>query len=62
MDKILRKFPSHRQSTDADRQYYLSLTPSERLAIQLDLIARTQSHDLEQGFTRVYRVVKLHGR
>lgn len=62
MDKVMRKFSSHRQSAEADRKYYLSLTPPERLAVQLELIARAQTYGLEQGFARVHRVVKLHRR
>ena len=62
MDKIAQKFRSHRDSEAAERDYYRSLTPQQRLDLLLDLIAQTQPDETEQGFARVYRVAKLHGR
>jgi hypothetical protein len=62
MDKIAQKFRSHRDSETAGRDYYRSLTPQQRLDLLLDLIAQTQPDENKQGFARVYRVAKLHGR
>ena len=62
MEKVMQKFPSHRQSEEADRAYYQSLSPQERLEILLKLIAQGQPDETEQRLTRVYRIVKLHGR
>ena len=61
MEKIVRRFKSHRDSQQPDLEYYLSLTPQERLDILLELIARGTPDEAEQGFARVYRVTKLHG-
>lgn len=60
MEKVGNKFRSHRESEQADLAYYRSLTPNERLAILPDLIDQAQGNEAEQGFARVYRVVKLH--
>ncbi len=62
MEKVVKKFRSHRESEAAERAYYRSLTPQQRLDILLDLIAQGQPDETEQGFARVYRIVKLHGR
>ncbi len=62
VDKVLRKFASHQDAESADRRYYRSLQPEQRLEILLELLATAQTHEAEQGFARVYRIVKLHGR
>jgi hypothetical protein len=60
MEIVARKFSSFAESDRADREYYRSLTPEQRLNILLELVARAQADETEQGFARVYRVVKLH--
>jgi hypothetical protein len=60
METVARKFSSFAESDRADREYYRSLTPEQRLDILLELVARAQDDEAEQGFARVYRVVKLH--
>ena len=60
MEIVARKFSSFAESDRADREYYRSLTPEQRLDILLELVARAQTDEAEQGFARVYRVVKLH--
>ena len=60
MEKVARKFSSYAESERADREYYRSLTPQQRVDIVLELVARTQTDETDQGFARVYRVVKRH--
>ena len=62
MEKVVRRFKSHRASEQADLAYYRSLRPQQRIEILLELIARGRADEAEQGFARVYRVSKLHGR
>ena len=64
MKRIVRKFTSFRDSERADRDYYLNLTPEQRIEILLELVARYREdhHDASEGFKRVYRVVELRGR
>ena len=59
MDKIVRIFHSFEESEKADQEYYLSLSPEERLEILFELIERYQSNEAQQRLERVYRVVKL---
>ena len=59
---IARKFSSLAESDRADREFYRSLTPEQRVEIVLDLMAQAQTDETEQGLARVYRVVKLHER
>lgn len=55
-----RVFSSFAEAEEADRQYYRSLTPAER--IEMLLVLRDQyrpySNELTEGFQRVYRVIK----
>lgn len=39
-ERVVRKFSSHAESDRADREYYLSLTPLQRMEIMLELVAR----------------------
>jgi hypothetical protein len=61
MDRTVRKFTSHADADAADLEYYRRLTPTERWDIMLALIQQVQeSVDAsEQGFKRVYRIIKL---
>jgi hypothetical protein len=38
MELVARKFATFEEAEAADREYYRSLTPAERLAIMIDLI------------------------
>ena len=61
MEPVARKFSSHAAADAADRAYYQSLTPQERLDILLTLIERGKKpHEIGQKIARVYRIVKLH--
>ncbi|HVT80416.1 MAG TPA: hypothetical protein VHM90_07140 [Phycisphaerae bacterium] len=63
MDQVVRKFTSHADADMADRAYYRSLTPKERIEILLTLIERGGKPDeIGQKPARVYRVVKLPRR
>ena len=62
MDLVARKFATFEEAEAADRAYYRSLTPSERLAIMIDLIYPEGSDAASTGFERVYRIVKLGER
>ena len=61
MERVARKFKGHEHAALPDRNYYLSLTPAQRVDILLDLAARRKEPPgaTEQKFARVYRIVKL---
>ena len=61
MEKVVRTFDSHSEAEKADREYYRSLTPEERLNILLELVEQG-NRDAPKGFERVYRIVELEGR
>ena len=61
MEKVVRTFNSHSEAEKADREYYRSLTPEERLNILLELVEQG-NRDAPSGFKRVYRIVELEGR
>lgn len=54
----MRVFHSFEESDQADREYYQSLTPQQRLDLLLELIQQAQNG--ETKFERVCRIVKLH--
>ena len=63
MEKIARTFDSHLAADAADRAYYRSLSPAQRLNILLDLINAQRSNDeTSQRLARVCRVVKRQPR
>lgn len=62
MERIVRKFASHAEADAADREYYHSLTPQQRMQIMLEVVRRYRESfgdDARQGLKRVYRIVKL---
>lgn len=59
MEKTVQIFHSFKESEEADKRYHQSLTPGERMEILQELITQGSQHEVEQGFQRVYRVVKL---
>jgi hypothetical protein len=61
MDRVALKFDSHEEAARADREYYLSLTPEQRVDIVLELVARQgdQTGATRKGLERVCRIVKL---
>lgn len=60
MERVIRVFDSFEDADQADREYYASLTPQQRLEILFDLISRySDDASNQQGFARVYRIVEL---
>ena len=56
MEPVIRKFDSHAQAEVADRDFYRSLTPEQRLEILFDLVARyREEHGCSERLERVYR-------
>ena len=64
MRDVLRVFSSFREAEQADRAFYASLSPQERLDLLLDLVARQREAmgEAAQRLERVYRVVELSRR
>jgi hypothetical protein len=64
MERVIRVHDSWESAARADRAYYASLTPQERLDILLELIARHQESlpDAERRLERVYRIVEFARR
>lgn len=60
MEKKIQKFSSFEEAEKAEREYYRSLTPQQRIEILLELIARYRSNDeSSERLERVYRIAKL---
>ena len=57
MEKRIRKFSNPGEADAADRTYYQSLTPEQRIDILLELVQRGNGESSE-GFKRVCRVIK----
>lgn len=62
MEREFRKFDSFAASDEAERAYYQSLTPRERMEILFELIEQWQGDEAAKGLERVYRVAQLHER
>jgi hypothetical protein len=62
MELAARKFSTFEEAEAADRDYYRSLTPAERLAIMIDLIYPEGGDAASARLERVYRIVKLGER
>ena len=60
MERTVRKFSSHAEADRADREYYLSLTPEQRMEIFLQILEthREAAGESAKGFERVCRIVK----
>lgn len=60
----LQVFTSFAEAEEADTRYYASLTPQQRLDLQLEIIARHREAlgQTDRRIERVYRVVKLEWR
>jgi hypothetical protein len=61
MDRVVRRFSSFEEAEAAERTYYRSLTPNERIAILLELIASVTEAlpEAEQRLERVCRVTRI---
>lgn len=64
MERRVACYDSPQAAAAADRAYYRSLTPEQRLDILLELIAQVQEaqDEAEPGFARVYRIVEFERR
>ena len=60
-ERELRTYQSLSEAAQADREYYASLTPKQRLDLLLEIIAnhRTQFGEAAERLERVYRVTQL---
>jgi len=58
MRKTLRRYSSFQEAEDADRAFYASLSPQERLDMLLDLVVRHREFmgEAAERLERVYRV------
>ena len=61
IERIVRKFSSHEEAERAEREYYKSLSPEQRVEILLELMnrARDLNDPASQRLEGVYRIVKL---
>ena len=61
MERIIRVFDTHDEADQADRDFYASLSPQERVDMLLEMVARYRESFGEAGerFERVYRVIEL---
>jgi hypothetical protein len=57
--KVARKFSSFAEAAKADREFYQSLRPEQRLEMLCDLIAASYPDEIKQRLERVCRVIKL---
>jgi hypothetical protein len=63
MENVVHKFTSFAEAQGADKAYYRSLTPQQRLDVLLGILASQRSDDENsQRFVRVCRIVKRGGR
>jgi hypothetical protein len=61
VEKIAKKFRSFAEADAADKEYYLSLTPQQRMEIFFEINARARNNDPDQRLERVCRIVKQRG-
>jgi hypothetical protein len=61
MDRSLAVYETHAQAEAANKAYYRSLTPNERVVLLLELIAayRENVGEAAERFERVCRVIAL---
>ena len=58
MEKTVRHFDSFKASELAEIEEDLAMSPEERIALVLELQARVYPDATQQGFARVYRIIK----
>lgn len=56
MRKVARWFNSHEEAEKAEREYYFSLTPQQRIDILLELMRRYYGHP--KRLERVARIIE----
>lgn len=63
IEPVVKIFKSHSEADAADRAYYASLTPQQRLAIMLEIIdSQREEDDASQRVAPVCRIVKRSQR
>jgi len=64
VERVVQVFSSHAEAEAADRAFYGSLSPQERLNLLLELAARYREElgEAAARFERICRVVSLSGR
>ena len=64
MEKVVRKFASHQEAAEADRQEDRGLTPQQRMDMMLELFARgcRKPDGTFPRLERVFTVVQLSRR
>jgi hypothetical protein len=62
IDRTLRVFRNFQEAEEADRYFYRSLTPDERLKIWFELCRFDRLDEPEHRLQRVYRIAPLGGR
>jgi hypothetical protein len=60
MEKVGKKFRSFAEAEQAEREYYRSLTPQQRLDLMLDIIRQSVPEKAFEKMEKVCRIVKLH--
>lgn len=60
VEKTVKIFKNFQEADEADRRYYLSLSPEERMAIAERLRGEYEqlTYGSQQRFRRVFRIVK----
>jgi hypothetical protein len=61
MERLVQKFDSFDAADEAEHLYYARMSPEERLAILLEIVARTNESfgEAAERFERVCRVTEL---
>ncbi len=62
MERVVKVFRSFEECDRAEKEYYRSLTPQERLEILIELNRRlpgSGDHEASERLERVYRIIKL---
>ena len=61
LEPTCKVFENHEEARAADRAYYASLSPRERLHLLLEIVARHRESlgEAAERFERVHRVVEL---
>ena len=61
---IIKRFSSHEEASAEDLEYWLSLTPEQRLDAVGECVREylELNHESEQRFCRVYRVLEQPSR
>jgi len=61
MEKVWKKYNSFEEADRAEDEYYSSLSPDQRVAILLELVARYGKlfGGTSAGFERIFRVARL---